>query len=463
MESGYLLREVVNKVNGIHFNSTEEVHTLGHLYESMLREMRDAAGDSGEFYTPRAVVRFMVAVTDPKLGEVVLDPACGTGGFLVEAYGHLEKQCKTVQDRQTLPDRKHSRRRSQAAPLHAGPNESPVARARIAEAGTGQQPCSEKITEIGDRERVDVILTNPPFGGEEERSILGGYPSDKQSAETALLFLQLIMRKLRRLPKPGRASRCRTQWNVVRRWGLCSHQRGAHKGIPPPYHRSVANGVFAPYTPIPTNLLFFDRKGPTQEIWFYELPHPEGRKGYTKTRPIQFEDFDSCIKWWDDRSENEHAWKLGFQEIRESAATKANSHWEAAKKAEENAKLHSKSVREIGSKIQQLEETAGPLFSKKQRPDVRNQIAELIRQRDEFAEAERIQRESAKIEQEAGDSLYWPIFNFDCKNPHSKTDYEQLPPEQLADDIIKKQLQVAALMTEIKNLLANRERSRTGD
>ena len=96
MESGYLLRDVINKVNGIHFNSTEEIHTLGHLYESMLKEMRDAAGDSGEFYTPRAVVRFMVEVTDPRLGETVLDPACGTGGFLVEAYDHLEKQCKTV-------------------------------------------------------------------------------------------------------------------------------------------------------------------------------------------------------------------------------------------------------------------------------------------------------------------------------------------------------------------------------
>jgi type I restriction enzyme M protein len=96
MESGYLLRDVVNKVNGIHFDSTDEIHTLGHLYESMLKEMRDAAGDSGEFYTPRAVVRFMVAVTDPRLGETILDPACGTGGFLVETYSHLEKQCKTA-------------------------------------------------------------------------------------------------------------------------------------------------------------------------------------------------------------------------------------------------------------------------------------------------------------------------------------------------------------------------------
>src|SRR5213075_318556 len=95
----------VNKVNGIHFNSTEEIHTLGHLYESMLKEMRDAAGDSGEFYTPRAVVRFMVAVTNPRLGETILDPACGTGGFLVESFAHLEKQCKTVQDRQLLQTR----------------------------------------------------------------------------------------------------------------------------------------------------------------------------------------------------------------------------------------------------------------------------------------------------------------------------------------------------------------------
>ena len=104
MESGYLLRDVINKVNSIHFDSTEEIHTLGHLYESMLKEMRDAAGDSGEFYTPRAVVRFMVAVTDPQLGEKMLDPACGTGGFLVETYAHLEKQCKTVQQR-TNPSR----------------------------------------------------------------------------------------------------------------------------------------------------------------------------------------------------------------------------------------------------------------------------------------------------------------------------------------------------------------------
>ncbi len=140
MISGYLLRDVINKVNGIHFTSTEEIHTLGHLYESMLREMRDAAGDSGEFYTPRPVVRFMVEVTDPQLGETVLDPACGTGGFLVEAYKHLEKQCKTVERPRHPAERQPLRRRGQAAALPALPDEPAAARPRAPADRPRQQP-----------------------------------------------------------------------------------------------------------------------------------------------------------------------------------------------------------------------------------------------------------------------------------------------------------------------------------
>src|SRR5256714_247832 len=205
MINGYLLRDVINKVNGIHFTSSEEIHTLGHLYESMLREMRDAAGDSGEFYTPRAVVRFMVTVINPQLGETILDPACGTGGFLVEAFSNLQKQCKTVEDRETLQNRSIFGGEAKPLPyLLAQMNlllhglESP----QINPANS----LAVRITEIGDRDRVDIILTNPPFGGEEERGILANFPGDKQTAETALLFLQLIMRKIRRAPKPGRAA-----------------------------------------------------------------------------------------------------------------------------------------------------------------------------------------------------------------------------------------------------------------
>ena len=196
MVSGFLLRDIINKINGIHFNSSEEIHTLSHLYESMLREMRDAAGDSGEFYTPRPVVRFMVQVSDPKLGETLLDPACGTGGFLVEAYDHLLQQVTTPDDRRILQRDTLSGQEAKPLPymlvqmnllLHG--LEAP----QIAYGNTLER----RISEIGHSERVDVILTNPPFGGEEEAGIKANFPANMQTSETALLFLQLIMRKLR--------------------------------------------------------------------------------------------------------------------------------------------------------------------------------------------------------------------------------------------------------------------------
>jgi type I restriction enzyme M protein len=316
MINGYLLRDVINKVSGIHFGSSEELHTLGALYESMLREMRDAAGDSGEFYTPRPVVRFMVAVTDPKLGETILDPACGTGGFLVEAFQHLEKQCKTVEDRQLLQKRSIFGGEPKPLPyllaqmnllLHGleSPQISP------------NNSLAVRITEIGEKDRADIILTNPPFGGEEERGILANFPSDKQTGETALLFLQLIMRKIRRAPKPGRAAVVAPNGTLFGD-GICARIKeellkefNLHTIV------RLPNGVFAPYTGIPTNILFFDRSGPTRDVWYYEQPLPEGRKNYTKTAPIQFEEFRECINWWSKREENERAWKIPAKQLLE--------------------------------------------------------------------------------------------------------------------------------------------------
>jgi len=314
MINGYLLRDVINKVSGIHFTSSDELHTLSALYETMLREMRDAAGDSGEFYTPRPVVRFMVAVTHPKLGETILDPACGTGGFLVEAFQHLEKQCKTVEDRQLLQKRSIFGGEAKPLPyllaqmnllLHGleSPQISP------------NNSLAVKITEIGEKDRVDIILTNPPFGGEEERGILANFPRDKQTAETALLFLQLIMRKIRRVPKPGRAAvvvpngtlfgdgiAARIKEELLKEFNLHTIVR-------------LPNGVFAPYTSIPTNILFFDRSRPTTDVWYYEQPLPEGRKSYTKTQPLRFEEFADCIAWFNKREENERAWKVPAAEL----------------------------------------------------------------------------------------------------------------------------------------------------
>ena len=338
MVSGYLLRDVINKLNGIHFTASDELHTLGALYESMLREMRDAAGDSGEFYTPRAVVRLMVAVTDPRLGETVLDPASGTGGFLVEAYNHLSKLVKTVADRRVLQERSLFGCEPKTLPyllcqmnllLHGldAPQIDPGNSLRF------------KLTDIGERDRVDIILTNPPFGGEEEKGIQGNFPEDKQTSETALLFLQLIMRKLRRTTRllspslssianggeggrrPGEEVRFARAAVVVPNGtlfgdGVCARIKeellkefNLHTIV------RLPNGVFAPYTSIPTNLLFFDRSGSTREVWYYEQPLPEGRKNYTKTAPIQFEDFAPLVSWWTKREENERAWRVPAAEL----------------------------------------------------------------------------------------------------------------------------------------------------
>ena len=371
MINGYLLRDIINKISGIHFNSSDEIHTLSHLYESMLKEMRDSAGDSGEFYTPRPVVRLMVEVIDPRLGETVLDPACGTGGFLVEAYKHMEQQCKTIQDRELLQTKSIFGGEAKPLPyllaqmnllLHGleFPQIDPLNSLRF------------PLREIGDKDRVDIILTNPPFGGEEERGILGNFPDDKQTSETALLFLQLIMRKLRRQPKPGRAGVVVPNGTLFGD-GVCARiKKELLKEFNLHTIVRLPNGVFAPYTSIPTNLLFFERSGPTKEIWYYEQPLPEGRKQYTKTASIQFEEFADCLAWWKKRKENERAWR-----VKASDLLKYNGD--------------------------------GNLVS----------------------------------------------INLDIKNPNNKQDFAHLPPDQLVQDILRKEQRIVEILGEIKRKLVS--------
>ncbi len=180
---------------------------------------------------------------------------------------------------------------------------------------------SEKLTDIGERDRVDVILTNPPFGCEEEKGIQGNFPEDKQTAETAMLFLQLIMRKLRKVGRAGPSAPSARAAVVVPNGTLFGDSVCARikedllKEFNPHTIVRLPNGVFAPYTGIPTNILFFDRSGPTKEVWYYEQPLPEGRKNYTKTAPIQFEAFAAVVSWWDKRKENDQAWKVSAAEL----------------------------------------------------------------------------------------------------------------------------------------------------
>jgi type I restriction enzyme M protein len=248
----------------------------------------------------------------------VLDPACGTGGFLVEAFKYLSDQVKTVGDRKVLQERSLFGGEAKPLPfllcqmnllLHGldSPRIDPGNSLRF------------KLTEIGEKDRVDVVLTNPPFGGEEEKGIQGNFPEDRQTAETALLFLQLIMRKLRRqlgpVSRPARAAVIVPNGTLFGD-GVCARIKeellkefNLHTIV------RLPNGVFAPYTPIPINILFFDRSGTTQDVWYYEHPLPEGRKNYTKTQPLLFEEFDSCLAWWKKRKENERAWKVSAKEL----------------------------------------------------------------------------------------------------------------------------------------------------
>lgn len=440
MESGYLLRDVINKVSGIHFTASEEIHTLSRLYENMLREMRDAAGDSGEFYTPRPVVKFIVDVTAPKLGETVLDPACGTGGFLVETYDHLAARCKSVADRRVLQQETLFGQEAKPLPYMLVQMNLLLHGLEYPNIKYGNT-LAVKVTEIGDADRVDVILTNPPFGGEEERGILSNFPSDKQTAETALLFLQLIMRKLKRQARgnPGRAAVVVPNGTLFGD-GVCARiKEELLKGFNLHTIVRLPEGTFAPYTDIPTNLLFFDRSGPTKTIWYYQVPLPEGRKKYTKTMPMQVEDMAACKEWFTakKRVENEKAWKVDFKTLLDKAVAEATPHWDRAREASTRAHKLERQAKETKEHLRANGKDAV-------------QKVKLQEQLDELEAAAAKEQKLQTDEQDAGDALYWPIFNLDLKNPNSADALEHRPPQELVDSILDKEREILGIMQEIQ-------------
>jgi type I restriction enzyme M protein len=317
MRSGHLLRSLVDQIDRISFASSDELHAMAVFYESMLREMRDAAGDSGEFYTPRPLIKFVVEQIDPKPGEAIMDPATGTGGFLLEAYRHATQGASASEVRQTA----ERLRGVEKKPLPFLLSEMNMLLHGIERPNIQLgNSLGYSLTDVA-RDGVDVVVTNPPFGGEEEEIVARGFPKQYRTAETAWLFLQSIMARISRSPT-GRAAVVvpnsvlfdtgvggRIKRDLMSRFNLHTVVR-------------LPNGVFAPYTLIPSNVLFFER-GTQGPVWFYELTAPEGRKNYTKTKPMRFEEFADCQAWWGgnervDRVENEHAWQVPLEQLVDS-------------------------------------------------------------------------------------------------------------------------------------------------
>jgi type I restriction enzyme M protein len=319
MKSGTLMRQVINKICEIDFNTQSDRHTFGNIYEQILKDLQ-SAGNAGEFYTPRAVTQFIVDRVNPKLHETVLDPACGTGGFLANVIEHKRsKFVKTPADEEILQASIHGVDKKSLPYTLCITNmilhgiDTPT---NIKHDNTLSRP----LRDYTNKDRVNVIVTNPPFGGMEEDGIENNFPATFRTRETADLFMTLIIHLLKDkgraavvLPDGfffGEGMKTRLKEKLMQECNLHTIVR-------------LPNGVFSPYTGIKTNLLFFTRGEPTGHIWYYEHPYPEGVKSYNKTKPMRFEEFKPEIDWWGDeadgfkgRIETEQAWKVTIEDIK---------------------------------------------------------------------------------------------------------------------------------------------------
>ena len=311
MKSGTLLRQVVNKLEEIHFDNLSERHLFNDMYEQILKDLQ-SAGNAGEYYTPRAVTEFIVQMVDPKLGEEVFDPACGTGGFLISSINHIMKSdVKTAEDKKTLEHTIQGIEKKQLPYMLCLTNlilhdiETPNIR--------HDNSLSYPLKDITPKERVDCIVANPPFGGTEEQGIENNFPATYRTRETADLFLLLFIQMLKPRGRAGIVLPDGTLFGdgvTARIKEKLLEECNLHTIV------RLPNGIFAPYTDINTNLLFFTKGEPTKEIWYYEQPLPQGYKKYTKTKPVKLQDFDELKKWWNDRAENEQAYKVSIDTIK---------------------------------------------------------------------------------------------------------------------------------------------------
>ncbi|WP_421736580.1 N-6 DNA methylase [Caulobacter sp.] len=316
MKSGQLLRQIVNKINEVDFNDLAERQHFGDVYEQLLNDLQ-SAGNAGEYYTPRAVTAFMVDRIDPHPGEILFDPACGTGGFLTCSIRHMrERYVKRPEDEQALQAGLRAVEKKPLPHMLATTNmllhsiEDP---SFVRHDNTLARP----LISWSKDERVDIVLTNPPFGGQEEDGIESNFPTFR-TRETADLFLALIVRLLRQdgraavvLPDGslfGEGIKTRLKEHLMEECNLHTIVR-------------LPNSVFKPYASIGTNLLFFEKGAPTKETWFFEHRVPEGQKAYSMTKPIRLEHLQPCIDWWGGkerkgREEGPQTWRVTIDEVK---------------------------------------------------------------------------------------------------------------------------------------------------
>lgn len=312
MKDGVLIRQVVNVLNEIDLTDFRNRHAFNEIYETILKDLQ-SAGKSGEFYTPRALTEFIVNAINPQLGNSIADFACGTGGFLVSALNHIEEQVNATKDREKLQNAVFGVEKKSLPYLLCTTNMylHDINNPNIIHANS----LEKNVRDYNDNDKFDVILMNPPYGGTEKKGIQNNFPSELRSAETADLFMIEILFRIKENGKvgvilpdgflTGTGNKSKIREKILNECNL-------HTIV------KLPNSVFKPYATVSTNILFFDKTGPTKEVWFYEHPLPEGQKSYSKTKPIQFDEFENELKWWNNREETKNAWKVSIEDIKKN-------------------------------------------------------------------------------------------------------------------------------------------------
>lgn len=298
MKDGVLLRQVINVIDEIDFGDYHESHAFGEIYETILKELQ-SAGSSGEFYTPRAVTDFMAKMIEPKIGETMADLACGTGGFITSWLKELHQKVETVADEEAYSSSIYGIEKKQFPYMLA------VTNMLLHDLDVPQiyhdNTLLRDVLDYTDDDKFDVILMNPPYGGSEKADVKSHFPADLASSETADLFMSVIMYRLKEkgraaviLPDGFLFGTDNAKVNIKKK---LLHEFNLHTII------RLPSSVFSPYTSITTNILFFDKTGPTKETWIYRLDKPEGYKNFSKTKPMKLEHFEPVISWWHERQE----------------------------------------------------------------------------------------------------------------------------------------------------------------